>query len=167
MDGSGFPRRTVGDQLSLLTKIVMVVDEYDQLINQPDQSKPLAPAEAISYLYQNGKEAFSSDAVVALIQTLSVYPPGTIVELSDKRIGLVISINFKARMKLIIVLYNPSVSPTEPDIVNLADHPRVTVAGSLPRRDLPPEILDYLSLDRWTAYFIHSSMEAVQEQKVV
>lgn len=165
IDGSGYPARLKGNQLSLLSRILMVVDEYESLINAPDIRQNLSPTEALSKLYLTGKTTFSEEVVVALIQILSVYPPGTVVELTDKSIGLVISINLQARMRPLVILYDPTVDQENPNIANLSHDTNRSIARSITRNELPREVSDYLNLTRWTAYFINSSMEALQEQQ--
>lgn len=163
VNGSGYPAALTEHQLSLLTKIVMVVDEYDALINNPSPDKNLNPSEALSYLYVHGRAEFSQDVVVAFIQTLSVYPPGTIVQLSDGSFGLVISINFKTRMRPLILLYDPLVPADNPLIVDLAkDHHR-SISRRVAKQELARDVADYLNLTRWTGYFLQSSMNAVHE----
>lgn len=165
IDGSGYPAHLKGDQLSLLSRILMAVDEYESLINAPDVSKNLSPTEALSKLYLTGKTTFSEEVIVALIQILSVYPPGTVVELSDKSIGLVISINLHARMRPLVIMYNPTVDQANPNIANLSHDTTRSIARSITRNELSQEVSDYLNLTRWTGYFINSSLETLQEQE--
>ncbi|MDO8356358.1 MAG: hypothetical protein Q7U76_08230, partial [Nitrospirota bacterium] len=103
--------------------------------------------------------------IVALIQILSVYPPGTVVELSDKSIGLVISINLQARMRPLVIMYDPTVDQANPNIANLSHDSSRSIVRSIPRNELSHEVSDYLNLSRWTGYFINSSREALQEQQ--
>ena len=165
IDGSGYPAQLKGEQLSLHSRILMAVDEYESLINAPDVCKNLSPTEALSKLYLSGKTTFSEEVIVALIQVLSVYPPGTVVELSDKSIGLVISINLHARMRPLIIMYDPTVDQTNPNIANLSHDSTRSIARSIPRSELSHKVSDYLSLSRWTGYFINSSLEALQEEQ--
>ncbi len=165
IDGSGYPAQLKGNQLSLLSRILMAVDEYESLINAPDIRQNLSPTEALSKLYLTGKSTFSEEVVVALIQTLSVYPPGTVVELTDKSIGLVISINLHARMHPLVIMYDPTVDQENPNIANLSHDTNRSIARSITRNELSHEVSDYLNLTRWTGYFINSSMEALQEQQ--
>ncbi len=165
IDGSGYPAQLRGDQLSLLSRILMAVDEYDRLINAQDIRKNITPTEALSKMYLTGKTTFSEEVVVALIQTLSVYPPGTIVELNDKSIGLVISINLQTRMRPLIILYDPTVDQENPNIANLSKNTDQSIVRSIPRSEIAQEISDYLNLSRWTGYFINSSVEALKEEQ--
>lgn len=166
IDGSGYPSQLKGNRLLLLSRILMIVDEYDSLINAPDIGHNLTPTEALSKLYLTGKTTFSEEVIVALIQTLSVYPPGTVVELNDKSIGLVISINLHSRMRPLVVLYDPTVDQENPNIANLSQDTHQSIMRSVPRNELSPEVSDYLNLSRWTGYFINSSVDALREKQV-
>lgn len=165
IDGSGYPSQMTGNRILLLSRILMVVDEYDTLINAPDIRQIQTPTDALSKLYLTGKTTFSEEVVVALIQTLSVYPPGTVVELTDKSIGIVISINLQARMRPLVVLYDPTVDQENPNIANLSNDIHRSIVRSVPRNELPQEVSDYLNLPRWTGYFINSSLEALKEKQ--
>jgi HD-GYP domain-containing protein (c-di-GMP phosphodiesterase class II) len=165
IDGSGYPAQLKGNQLSLSSRILMAVDEYESLINAPNIRQNLTPAEALSKLYIAGKTTLSEEVVVALIQTLSVYPPGTVVELNDKSIGLVISINLHARMRPLIILYDPTVDQENPNIADLIHDTDRSIARSIPRNELSRDVSSYLNLARWTGYFINSSMKALEEQQ--
>jgi putative nucleotidyltransferase with HDIG domain len=163
IDGSGYPAKLKGNQLSLPARILMVVDEYDRLINAPTIHDNLPPTEALSQLYLTSKTKFSEEVVVALIQILSVYPPGTVVELSDKSVGLVISINLRARMRPIVILYSPTADQDNPDIADLAQDSSRSITRSLPKTELTRDMLEYLNLTRWTGYFINSSRDTLKD----
>jgi putative nucleotidyltransferase with HDIG domain len=163
IDGSGYPKQLEGSQISMPARILMVVDEYESLINAPDVRNNLTPTEALSKLYQQGKRSLSEEVVVALIQILSVYPPGTVVELTDKSVGLVISINLHARMRPIVILHSQTADRDNPIITDLGQDQGRSIARSLAKHELSPEQSSYLNLSRWTGYFINSSMEALKE----
>jgi putative nucleotidyltransferase with HDIG domain len=166
LDGSGYPDGLRGDRISLSSKIIMVVEEYESLINAPNIRDNKSPAEALSHLYLNSKTMYPEEAVVALIQVLSVYPPGTVVELSDTSIGLVVSINLQARMRPLIILYDPTVERENPKITDLSLDQGRSIVRSITRQELPHEVSEYLNLARWTGYFINSSMELLKESQV-
>lgn len=164
-DGSGYPDGLRGDRLSLSSKIIMVVEEYESLINASDVRNNKSPAEALSHLYLNSKTIYPEEIVVALIQVLSVYPPGTVVELSDTSVGLVISINLHTRMRPLIILYDPTVERENPNITDLSIDQSRSIVRSITRHELPQEVSEYLNLARWTGYFINSSMELLKESQ--
>jgi putative nucleotidyltransferase with HDIG domain len=163
IDGSGYPAKLKGNRILLLSRILMVVDEYDTLTNGQEIGQNLTPAEALAKLFLTGKATLPEEVIVALIQTLSVYPPGTVVELNDKSIGIVISINLHSRMRPLVILYDPTVDQTNPNVVNLSNHLHRSIVRSVTRNELSQEVSDYLNLPRWTGYFINSSVETLKE----
>jgi len=165
IDGSGYPAQLRGGQLSLPSRILMVVDEYESLVNASDIRQTMTPTETLSKLYVNAKTKFSEEVVVGLIQTLSVYPPGTVVVLSDYSVGLVISINLQFRMRPLVVLYDPAVDQTNPNIADLSKNPDLSIVKSIPRSQVPQETSDYLNLSRWTGFFISSSLKTLKEER--
>lgn len=165
VDGSGYPFRLQGDTLSLLARILMVVDEYDGLINASDTQHSLLPAEALAKLYSTGKPQFSPEVIVALVKTLSVYPPGSVVELDDKSLGLVINMNLECRMRPLVIVYDPTVAQDNPTILDLSQELNRSIARSVPKTELPKAVLDSLSLRRWTGYFVRSSADTIRNQR--
>lgn len=99
LDGSGYPLGLKAESIAPLAKIVMVADEYDELCHAPDPTKSLIPSEALSYLYAKRRRALCQDAIVTLIRLLGVYPPGSIVRLSNEAYALVTSVNVQARLR--------------------------------------------------------------------
>jgi HD-GYP domain-containing protein (c-di-GMP phosphodiesterase class II) len=163
LDGSGYPRHLSGSQLSVPSRIVLVVDEYDSLVHKQREASNLTPSEALGQIYAKAKSLFPEEVVVALIQTLSVYPPGSIVELSDGKVGLVLSLNVEARMRPIVLLYDPSATGDQPAVIDLAKDPGRSIVRSLPKQQLTPAMTSYLSLYRWTGYFIETSLKAFKD----
>ncbi len=157
LDGSGYPEKIKGDQISLPTRIVSAVDHYDTLVNSLYAEEALSPAEALATMFKHQKQQFSTDVVVALIHTLGVYPPGTVVSLSDGSFGLVLNINFQNRLKPLVLIYH-QVPPEQPHTVDLLAEPALTILRAMPREELPRPIVDYFRLKRWTGYFIQSTM---------
>ena len=90
-NGSGFPQGVKGDRIPVLAKIVGLVDYYQSLIEPREGDVPLTPAQAVAHLYELRNIEFQSDLVERFIQSIGVYPTGTLVELSDGRRGVVVS----------------------------------------------------------------------------
>jgi len=84
LNGSGQPSGKKDAQISTFAKIVMVVDLYDELCHHPDPARSLTPSEALSYLYVKCRQTLWQDAIVSLVKQLGVYPPGSLVQLSNQ-----------------------------------------------------------------------------------
>jgi HD-GYP domain-containing protein (c-di-GMP phosphodiesterase class II) len=164
LDGSGYPARLRASQISLPAQILLVVDEYDSLVHKRRDSESLMPSEALGQIYAKAKTQFPADVVVALIKTVGVYPPGSIVEMSDGKIGLVLNLNAESRMRPMVLLYDPSASTARPSVIDLATESKRSIVRSLSRQNLSPAVRNSLDLYRWTGYFIESSLSTLQRQ---
>jgi len=164
LDGSGYPEKLKGEQIPLSVRIVSAVDHYDSFINHPDPAQALGPAEALSKMYKHEQHLFAPDVVVAMIQIFGVYPPGTVVALSDRSLGLVLNINFEVRLKPLVLIYDPSASEESHPTVDLSLDSGLTILRAVPRANLPPAVAEYFHLKRWTGYFIQSSMRTTREE---
>ena len=157
LNGSGHPKQLVGDEITLLAKIVMAVDEYDDLCNNPNREQNHTPYEALSQLYKNATVdqtgELDPNILVVLIKALGVYPPGTLVELSDGSVGVVVSINSNTRTKPQILLYVPDVPYDEAVIVDLGKDESLTILKSFQPKELSRAVREYLSPHRVTGYF--------------
>jgi hypothetical protein len=142
----------------------MAVDEYDELINNADASQNFTPTEALSHLYVNRQGRLSIEAIIALIHTLSVYPPGTLVELSDKSTGIVVGLNLEARVRPTVIVYDPQVPADTPRVINFAEDDSRSIVRSLRPHDIEPEIVDYLNPRRMAGYFITHSIDALKKR---
>lgn len=157
LDGSGYPMGLKGeDAISLFSRIVMVVDRYDDLCNDQDIERRLTPAEALSHLFVKQKTMFWPQAVVALVRVLGVYPPGSLVLLSDESIGMVVNINIKNRLRPLILLYREDASSDQATILDLEEHEDITICQNLRPQDVSSETAEYLNPRRMVHYLVRT-----------
>ncbi|MDZ4164236.1 MAG: DUF3391 domain-containing protein, partial [Smithellaceae bacterium] len=97
-DGSGYPEGIYGRQIHLLSKIVSIANVYDKHCNKPNSDDSLTPYEALSYMFLRQKAVLDENLASSFIHCLGIYPPGTIVQLSNDAIGLVIASNPENRL---------------------------------------------------------------------
>jgi len=154
LNGSGQPSGKKEAQISTFAKIVMVVDLYDELCHHPDPEQSLTPSEALSYLYVKCRQTLWQDAVVSLVKQLGVYPPGSLVQLSNQKTGLVTSVNLENRLRPIILVYDIDASTEEPFVLNMAEEDdSLTIVESIRPGDLAPQIRECLNPRRIISYF--------------
>ena len=162
LDGSGYPMGLKGKEaISLFSRIVMVVDRYDDLCNDPDLEKRLTPAEALSHLFVKQKTVFWSEAIVALVRVLGVYPPGSLVLLSNEAIGMVININVKNRLRPLILLYNESGPSDQAEVLDLEEHEDITICQNLRPRDVSRKAAEYLTPRNMVNYLVEDTANAL------
>ena len=108
-NGQGFPERIAGTKIPLLARIAGIAATYDTICNPREATHPLAPSRAVSMLYNMRGEAFQEDLVVQFIQSVGLYPTGTLVELSTGDIGVVVEQHPKSRLTPQIAILGRSV----------------------------------------------------------
>ncbi|GAB7022156.1 HD-GYP domain-containing protein [Salidesulfovibrio brasiliensis] len=154
MDGSGYPNGLSGDGVDRLSRIVCIANAYDNLCNQPDPDDSLTPYLALSYMFGQQKALYDPEFLALFIRSLGVYPPGTVVQLTNGAIGMVMSVNPTNQLRPSVVLYDSEVPRKEALIVELADEPDLKVEKSIRLSHLPQEIFDYLSPRTRISYFV-------------
>lgn len=153
IDGSGFPGGLKDKQIGMAARIVATVNAYDNLCNHPDIKKSLTPHEALSLMFSKMVHRYDKTVLQCLVRLLGVYPPGTVVELSDGTLGMVMSINQKELLWPSVLLYDPQIPRDEAVIIDLAEDKALTITKSLRPRALKPEVYSYLSPRERVSYF--------------
>jgi putative nucleotidyltransferase with HDIG domain len=157
MDGSGVPDGLKGEAIDRLARIVAVADAYDNHCNHADPMESLTPYLALSYMFGQQKHLFDVELLALFIRCLGVYPPGTVVELSNGDVGMVMAVNPKNQLNPSVMLHDPEVPKKEALIVDLADEPDLRVEKSIRLAQLPPETLEYLSPRTRITYYVDRS----------
>jgi hypothetical protein len=136
------------------------------LINQERKGHSYTPHEALSFLYTQ-IQGLSKEIVSIFIKSLGVYPPGTLVELSDRTLGMVITTDPILSMKPTVILYDERVPREEPFIINLADEDEVSIARCLRPSEVPAQVITYLQPGRMVGFFVGSLASADRKPKRV
>lgn len=153
MDGSGYPAGLKGKEIAIPARIVAIVNTYDNLCNHPDIAKSLTPHEALSLLFSKLAEKYDKTIIQHLVRLLGIYPPGTVVELSDGGIGMVITINAKELLWPSILLYDEEIPRHDAVIVDLSEDKTLNIVKSLRPVQLTQAVYTYLSPRERVSYF--------------
>jgi HD-GYP domain-containing protein (c-di-GMP phosphodiesterase class II) len=156
-DGTGYPRGLGGDELSILSKITSIANNYDGLCNKLDPMESMTPYEALCHLFCRQKEQLDSQLLSLFISCLGVYPPGTVVKLNNESIGMVVSINPKKPLRPGILMYDPNVPKNEALLYDLEEFPDLEIDRSLRPSQLPQEVYHYLDPRTRVNYFYEAT----------
>jgi HD-GYP domain-containing protein (c-di-GMP phosphodiesterase class II) len=85
IDGSGYPDHLTEKDIPLLTQIVALANDYEGLLEQ----FTFSPQLALGTLFKSHAKKHAQKLIEALVKVLGIYPPGTLVSLSDGSIGKV------------------------------------------------------------------------------
>lgn len=150
-DGSGYPQGLTADKICKLSSIVSIANEFDNLCHPVNPEKARTPHHALSFMFTHMKNKFNQDILALFIKLMGIYPPGTIVQLSDERIGIVMSANKDDLTQPEILIYDSEVPRLEAAIINLGEGLKISkVAAQI---NLSPEIVAYLNPKAQTNYY--------------
>jgi putative nucleotidyltransferase with HDIG domain len=160
VDGRGFPRQTTGDKISPLARIITLINHYDNLCNPGNPALAITPHEALSQIFAQMKRQFDVTALTVFIRMMGVYPPGSVVELTDGRLALVVSVNSARPLKPSIVIFEPRIARDEALVEDLERLPDLGIRRSLKPLQLPKAAFDYLSPRQRICYFFERARDA-------
>ncbi|MBE7419932.1 MAG: DUF3391 domain-containing protein [Ideonella sp.] len=152
-DGSGFPQRLNVDRMTGAARIVALVNRYDNLCDPAIPAHALTPHEALSLIFAQTRAKFDASMLNAFIRMMGVYPPGSVVQLTDDRFALVTNVNSSRPLKPRVLVYDPQVPADEALQINLELHSDLGIRRSLRPQQLPPPALKYLSPRQRVIYF--------------
>lgn len=99
MDGKGYPRGLAGHQIPLFAKIVGLVDTYDAITSSRVYDKGRASMEALQIIHRNKGSQFDAGLAVEFIRMVGVYLPGSIVEMTNGEVGIVVATHSTSKLK--------------------------------------------------------------------
>ena len=161
-DGSGYPLGLKLEKISMPARVVALVNFYDNLCNPFDLAQAMTPHEALSFMFGQRRGKFDAIILQQMIRCLGVYPPGSIVTLSNDAIAMVISINPTKPLRPWVLLYDEQVPKEEAILLDLERETEINIAKALRPALLPPPTYAYLSPRKRVSYFFDSSAQPGQ-----
>lgn len=155
LDGSGYPAGLRADQIDNMAKVVAVVNEFDNLCHPLEITKARSPHHAMSFLFKSMKGKLEASYMTQLIKMMGVYPPGTVVMLTDQRVGLVMSVNSNKLLYPNVLIYDPHIPRLEAPVISLEEG-KLAVEKVLKPSSLPSAILEYLNPRAQVSYYVQS-----------
>ena len=120
MDGTGYPSRQQGQQISLYARMAAVCDVYDAVTSHRVYKAAWDPADSLSRM-ASWQGHFDRTIFLAFVKTLGIYPLGSIVTLRSGRTALVIRQNRKDLTRPVVKAFTntASMEALENEIVDL------------------------------------------------
>lgn len=152
-DGSGYPQGLKGEAISPAGRIVALVNHFEGLCNPHSGEIGVTPHDAIALIYAKQRSLFDERTLALFIRLMGVYPPGTAVELNDKRLALVVGGNPGRPLKPRVVVFDGAASVDEADVLDIDAQPGLAVARALRPEQLPPLAFAYLTGRKRLCYY--------------
>jgi HD-GYP domain-containing protein (c-di-GMP phosphodiesterase class II) len=90
IDGSGYPHRLKGEQISIFAKMGAVCDVYDAITSNRPYKAGWDPAESVRKMGEWCKGHFDEKIFQVFVKSIGIYPVGSLVKLRSGRLGVVI-----------------------------------------------------------------------------
>lgn len=145
-DGKGYPRGLKGNQIDEYARIAAIADSYEAQISSRSYREKQSFYHAMKNLLSSGVNRFDPVILRVFLSKMSVYPIGSLVELSDGGVGLVIGSVPRKPLRPIIKLIFDSEKNRLSDliIINLLDETALFVNRVLDEKEAGVSLLDVL-----------------------
>ena len=121
-DGSGYPNALQGTQIPVYGRMAAIIDCYDAMTSNRPFSTAKSPYSALQNIYNWRGSAFQPELVEQFLQCMGVYPTGSLVEMTNGSVAIVLEQNLTQRMrpKVMLILDEEKQHLMEYKTVNLA-----------------------------------------------
>lgn len=105
VDGSGYPERLGGAQLSLVARMGAVCDVYDAITSNRPYKTGWDPAESLSHMAKWTCTHLDEPVFQAFVRSLGIYPVGSLVRLSNEKLAVVTEQSAGSLLKPIVRVF--------------------------------------------------------------
>ncbi len=121
-DGSGYPAALTGTMIPVYGRMAAIIDCYDAMTSKRPFSAAKSPYAALQNIYNWRGSAFQPELVEQFLQCIGVYPTGSLVEMSNGEVAIILEQNLTQRMrpKIMLILNEEKAHLMEYKIVDLS-----------------------------------------------
>jgi HD-GYP domain-containing protein (c-di-GMP phosphodiesterase class II) len=121
LDGKGYCRQISLSAISPFTRMVAIVDMYDAMTSDRVYQKGSTHLEATNAMINAAGSHLDPALAVKFIESIGVYPPGYLVELTNGIVAIVIEVNEKTKLRpKIITILDEEKNPAPEQVIDLS-----------------------------------------------
>jgi putative nucleotidyltransferase with HDIG domain len=107
LDGKGYPHGLAESQISVYGRMISIVDTYDAITAQRCYKEGQTGISALKILKRESPASFDPVLLAQFIKAIGIHPVGTLVKLSNEKLGIVLKANELDPLRPVIkVFYN-------------------------------------------------------------
>jgi HD-GYP domain-containing protein (c-di-GMP phosphodiesterase class II) len=134
-DGEGYPRQVSGTAIDLSARIVSVADAFEAMVSHKPYRNSMMGYQAIKNLLSDNSRRFDPDVLKAFIQTMGIYPIGSIVLLNNGALCRVTEVHgdapLRPKIRVLIDEFGNAFKQEEGDIVDLLTEKGLFIAKAV------------------------------------
>ncbi|MFZ2169754.1 MAG: HD-GYP domain-containing protein, partial [Methylococcaceae bacterium] len=125
LDGKGYCRQISQVGISHFTRMVAIVDMYDAMTSDRVYQKGRTHLETTNTMISATGSHLDPALVVKFIESIGVYPPGCLVELTNGIVAIVVEVNEKTKLRpKVITILDEEKNPTAEQVIDLSEMTR-------------------------------------------
>ena len=123
IDGSGYPDKLKGDEITLIARMTAICDVYDAITSDRPYKRGWDPSESLRRMAEWTKGHFDPRLFQAFVKSIGIYPVGSLVRLTSGRIGVVMEQGEKSLTSPRVKVFFSTKSDLRipPEVVDLAE----------------------------------------------
>jgi HD-GYP domain-containing protein (c-di-GMP phosphodiesterase class II) len=138
-DGEGYPRQVSGAAIDLGARIVSVADAFEAMVSQKPYRNSMMGYQAIKNLLSDNSRRFDPDVLKALIQTMGIYPIGSIVLLNNGALCRVTEVHgdapLRPKIRVLVDEFGKAFKQEEGELVDLLAEKGLFIAKAVDTKE--------------------------------
>ncbi|MCL2319259.1 MAG: HD-GYP domain-containing protein [Treponema sp.] len=139
-DGEGYPRRISGNSIDIGARIVSVADAFEAMVSQKPYRNSMMGYQAMKNLLSDNLRRFDSDVIKAFIQTMGIYPIGSIILLNSGALARVVEVEgtapLRPKIRILIDEFGKVFKQDEGDIIDLLVEKSLFIARAVDPKEV-------------------------------
>jgi HD-GYP domain-containing protein (c-di-GMP phosphodiesterase class II) len=139
-DGQGYPRRISGTTIDMGARIVSVADAFEAMVSQKPYRNSMIGYQAMKNLLSDNSRRFDPDVLKAFIQTMGIYPIGSIILLNNGALARVVDVKgtvpLRPKIRILIDEFGKAFKQDEGEIFDLLTEKSLFIARAVDPKDV-------------------------------
>jgi HD-GYP domain-containing protein (c-di-GMP phosphodiesterase class II) len=139
-DGEGYPRRLSGTAIDIGARIVSVADAFEAMVSQKPYRNSMMGYQAMKNLLSDNSRRFDPDVLKAFIQTMGIYPIGSIIFLNNGALGRVTEVHgdapLRPKIRVLVDEFGKVFRQDEGDVIDLLTEKSLFIAKAVDPKEL-------------------------------
>ena len=134
IDGSGYPQGLAGDAISVYGRMAAIADTFAAMTTARPYDVTHSPFDAMKELFREAGDKLHAPLVEQFVQAISIFPVGSLIELSTGEVAIVLEHNGVRRLEPKILLLtdgekNLLAQPVSMELMGAGAHRRKILRG--------------------------------------